>query len=440
MTLLRILKNKGSLFVVVFIFSAIFFLSALLPSSSSSSSKNDTTSTKQALITRNEYSRIKDDSKRRLLYSALGHIRIGYVANRTPDVDTPPLLVMYSCKSSEMQCGGLGKRLVDMAHGYFFSMLVDGTAFTVDMSDPVSFQIYFEATPGYMALQPSQAYYYLDQLDKANEKDDKVRNLTMQTMSLDPDTNYIDHFKPTTRILQTTHWPVDSISSTFQVSSTMKQLRDQYRLGELVDSSQWFWVFNRLLLNPTDWLASQLAPHRLLMGGSIQLGDSLSWQDPRHQLDSPWFRIGLRLDNDDDDDNGTVDCWRGYVEGLCAASKKEQCHLFVSSATSSSLLHQVKQWSSLTVHAVDTSFPLTTIGQQQQPSDTIKKNLFESDEQYLKTAYARPIMDWVILSRMDYLLGSQGDNFIKTAAWAAQVQTDLLTDTSSCLIKPMVEW
>jgi hypothetical protein len=47
----------------------------------------------------------------------------------------------------------------------------------------------------------------------------------------------------------------------------------------------------------------------------------------------------------------------------------------------------------------------------------------------------------VILTRMDYLVGPQADDFIKTAAWAAQVQTDLLMDdTASCQFKPMMDW
>jgi hypothetical protein len=447
MTLLRILKNKSSLYVAVFLCSAIFFLSALLPSPSSSSSKDSTTLANQQQDQRhvnsvNEYSRMKDENKRRLLYSALGHIRIGYVANRTPDVDTPPLLVMYSCKSTLMPCGGWGKRLLDIAHGYYFSMLVDGTAFTVDMSDPTPFQSYFEAVPGYMALQPSQAYYYIDQLDKKNEND-KVRNMTMQTMTLDPATNYVDHYKQQpVRILQTTQWPLDSISTALQTSPSMKQLRDQYRLNEVTDVSQWFWLVNRLLFNPSDWLASQLAPHRLLMGGSISLGDSLSWMDSRNQIDATvaasWFRIGLRLPENDDSDE--TKCWMDHVERLCALSSK-QCHLFVSAPTSR-LLHHVKQYPATTIHtihAVADSFAFTTIGHS--PVDATKKPLFESEDQYLKSAFARPVMDWVILTRMDYLVGPQADDFIKTAAWAAQVQTDLLMDdTASCQFKPMVDW
>ncbi|ORZ09896.1 hypothetical protein BCR42DRAFT_423282 [Absidia repens] len=461
MSLLRIFKSKGNVFIVVFICSVIFFLSALLPSTSSQFKETTQQQGHQSSTpSRNKYSRIKDDKKQQLLYSALGHIRIGYVANRTPDVDTPPLLVMYSCKSPQMPCGSWGKRLLDMTHAYYFSMLVDGTAFTADMSDPVGLASYFKPHPGFMALQPSQAYHYIQQMDD-NERQNKVRNLTMQTMTLDPNINYADHFKQgqtPVRMLQTTQWPEDSITNTFQISTPMKHLRDKYRLNELPETSEWFWLVYRLLFNPSDWLASQLEPHRMLMGGSVTWGESLSLMDPRNQVDatvsSSWFRIGLRLDHPYQSETSAaaaVDCWLKYIDQLCVASKKKQCHLFVSSAIGAAPLEKIKRynkWSlssasstAVVVHTVDDKYAFATMGQDVVDVDQKKKKaLFESDEQHATSLFARQVMDWMILSRMDYLLGSRDDDFIRTAAWAAQVQTDLLMDDTSCQIKPMMDW
>ncbi|KAI8097244.1 uncharacterized protein BX664DRAFT_325895 [Halteromyces radiatus] len=439
--LLRILKSKGNIFTVVFLCTAVYFLAALLPTSNHTALSSQQQQ-QQQVKSINKFSRIKDDQKRQLLYSALGHIRIGYVANRTPDVDIPPLLVMSSCKSALMPCGSWGQRLLDMTSAYFFSMLVDGTAFTMDMTDPLPFQSYFESYPGYMSLQPSQAYYYIRQWEDKGEQD-KVRNITMQMMTLDANTDYKQHFQHV-KILQTTQWPpLNDNIATFGTSSAMKRLRDRYQLNRL-ETSEWFWLVYRLLLNPTDWLATQLEPHRTLMGGSTRWGESLSMTDPRNQVATEvathWFRIGLRLD---DNKEHNVDCWLSYIEGLCDSSGKDQCHVFVS-ATSISLLDQVRRYSwkfpSVTIHTISDAYDFTSIDNEASMIPDKKKKLFESEDQRLKMKFARSVMDWTILTRLDYLLGSEEDTFIKTAAWAAQVQTDLLAESASCQIKSMTEW
>ncbi|CAO3650775.1 unnamed protein product [Cunninghamella echinulata] len=86
------------------------FLSSLLPSSTrntSSSLYKDKSSTPTAtkdIHVKSQHSQLTNE-KLLLLYSALGHMKIGYVTNCTPDIDTPPLTIMYSCKLSLMGCG-----------------------------------------------------------------------------------------------------------------------------------------------------------------------------------------------------------------------------------------------------------------------------------------------------------------------------------------------
>ncbi|KAI9302289.1 hypothetical protein BJ944DRAFT_270172 [Cunninghamella echinulata] len=471
MSLSRIIKNKGILFTITFICTALFFLSSLIPSSTKNSTsslykdKSSTTTATKDIHVKSQHSRLTDE-RLLLLYSALGHMKIGYVTNRTPDIDTPPLTIMYSCKSSLMGCGSFGTRLMNIIQSYYFAMLIEGTAYTTDMSYPVDFNAYFESKPGYMALLPQQIYKYINELQS---KDRQLLNNTMQTMELvspseDQPTafSYRDYYRDQkVSIVQITQWAADSTWSSFHESATFKPLRDKYRLNHFT-TSEWVWLINRLLFHPTEWLTNQLQPHRLLMGGTIGYSESLSLKDPQQQLDSTvittWYRIGVHLDvpaaiYPDEEERikkgkEMISCLLPYIQRLCEIQKEKNnklCHIFVSSTTPFLHNHFQSQFinkkkSFMTLHTIDEQYPFIDLDQPLIDVASSKKSLFESDDHTLKVAYARSVMDWLILSRMDYLLGPEDNELFKTAAWVAQVQTELVSNSHTCQIDLLRDW
>ncbi|CAO3652876.1 unnamed protein product [Cunninghamella blakesleeana] len=477
-------------------YSLIFFIITFTNSNKKFNNKTTTTSSSSStgetpIYVKSLYSRLSDE-KLLLLYSALGHMKIGYVTNCTPDIDTPPLTIMYSCKSDLMGCGSFGTRMMNIIQSYYFAMFLDGTAYTIDMDYPLDFHHYFEAKPGNMALLPQQIYKYIDELDK---KGNHLLNNTMQTMSFinNDDNNdiitttknkkYRDYYlDQKIAIIQVNQWDTMNTWHGLQTIEDFKPLRDKYRLNHLTEKSEWVWLIHRLLFHPTEWLMNQLQPYRLLMGGQIGFGDSLSLKDPQQQLDpnviTSWFRIGLYLDlptssssynnNNNINNNGKnhpylneeeeikngkqmISCWMGYIQRLCEIEKTKRnksCHVFIASKSSFYLdqfRYQFQQRKYtlqplMTIHHLDDSYPFMDLDQPLTDIASSKKSLFETDEHTLKFTYARSIMDWLILSKMDYLLGPEQNDFIKLAAWSAQVQTDLLSNIHSCKTNLFRDW
>ncbi|KAG1548914.1 hypothetical protein G6F49_009759 [Rhizopus delemar] len=339
--------------------------------------------------------------RRQTLASALAHIRVTYSTNRTPEISIPPLLVLYSCKPHQ-QCGTLAERMVDITSAYYYAMLHPDrdAAFAYDMAFPVQFEWYLEPTPGHMAMRTGQAQFYLDRADR-----DEVKHVPI--LSSPPTVEGHQ------RILGTTVW------KSREWNATESPKRGRYGLGHVPDRSDWFFLASRLLFaQPTDWLAEQLGPYRRLMGGKIKLKETMGALDPDNvltpHLTSAWFRLGVCVRRAEE-----VDRMTAHVRRVCP---ERGCHVFVSAA-SAHLLDRVRRGlSGLSVHAVAEGY---AFGDLDRPPQHWK--LFESNEQ-LKKQYARVFMDWLILSRMDYLIGSEEDLFVKTAAWSAQVQTDVLTE------------
>ncbi|KAI8074901.1 hypothetical protein BC940DRAFT_286916 [Gongronella butleri] len=457
---------------LLFVCSALFFLSAFLPNSSVRPSPSAAGGPAAApprlanLVPQppGKHSRFHDLARLRLVYSALGHVRLGYVANRTPDYDTPPLLIIQTCSSAEMHCGTWGQRLLDMMHAYFFSMLTEGSAFAWEITWPLDLNHYFEANPGYMRLPSNHGHQYIRQLGDKGLAHQFARK-GKDVMRVDPETDYVQLYKSEqdkskkVTILETVHWQRDTFAA-LSSSSTMDRLRGKYRLNEL-NQSEWFWIMYRLLLNPNPWLADKLAPYASLMGGSVRLGDSVSLREGGNQVQpeiaSQWFRVGVRV-VDENDVNGSpmddrqISCLWTRIDQLCRESGKPQCHVFLS-ATSADLMARVKNLRpatkpavaakdgdraspSLFIHTLADTFPYTT---WESTSQEVRTGLFGASEDQLKTAYARPVMDWMILSRMDYLVGLDLDDDIKTAAWAAQVNTDLLSK-QTCQFHQLASW
>ncbi|KAG0178444.1 hypothetical protein DFQ28_004446 [Apophysomyces sp. BC1034] len=386
----------------------------------------------------NPFSRLTA-ARQRLLTSVLAHIRTGYVANRTPPDDTPPLLVLYSCASNETKCGTLPERLLSVTSAYFFSMLWNGAAFAFDMRVPVKFEWYFEAVPTYMAMTTVHADIYLKRADATTIlKTDHMKSTALATE------DYMKRFQAEkVKILQTEHW--DNWMA-MRDNPSMSRYRDKYQLNELTAPSDWFWVASRLLFTkPSEWFASHLAPYRNLMGGHIVWSESLSSMNPASMITpiaSGWFRIGVHATQESDEE-----CLALRAANLCVKADKlgKECHIFFSAESRKSLDRLRKALShyrqendrQIEVHAVADRYGFSDLNDS--PKTPGRGSIFMSDEERLKLIYVRTFMDWVILSRMDYLVGQKGDEFLKTAAWSAQVGTDLCSPLT-CKFQPMEEW
>ncbi|KAI8091399.1 uncharacterized protein B0P05DRAFT_527347 [Gilbertella persicaria] len=376
-------------------------------------------------------------TRRQLLISALAHIRLGYVANRTPPYSTPPLLVLYTCKQSTL-CGPLEERLMSITNGYYFSMLQQGSAFAYDMTAPVRFEWFFESMPSYMVMTTDQADYYTQKTELHQLKHEG----SMTSDELKQRNFLQDYERDGTTIVSTTEWQGHWMD--FKLNPSMKALRDKYRLNHLPLASDWFWIVSQLLFSkPSSYLREQLLPYQELMGGKIELSETLSPFDPDHHRMTPafaakhWLRIGLRIKHDE---NSDIPCLANHVANLChRRSQYAACHVFISAPTRplfDKLRIEMKKYN-VNIHAVAEGFEFRELNME----SSSKPNLFEPNQ--LKKSYARTFMDWVILSRMDYLVGQEQDGFLKTAAWAAQVHTDISkhkTDSSHCQIIPMPDW
>lgn len=366
-----------------------------------------------------------------LLISALAHVLASYVANRTPDFDTPPLLVLYTCKH-DSQCGPLEERLASIVNGYLFSALYENgaAAFAVDMDTPVKFEWFFEPTPSYMSMHMGQADFYSSRADPATIK--TVDSISASELS---NVNFADNFRENNvRILRYSH--LDSWKY-MQQNPSLQRHMDQYRLGDL-SVSEGFWLASRLLFHkPSGWLSNHLIPYRDLMGGTL-------YADPLGRFESPvldrWMRIGIHVT-----DSTSARCLASRVASVCSRTQVmgKKCHVFLSAPSSDMIetmraaigKHRQKD-RPIVLHAVADGYDFA-------PSQHQELSLLESEEQHLKMAYARLYMDWIILSRMDYLLGSHGDEYLKTAAWAAQVQTDLVypnDQDDECRIESLQDW
>ncbi|KAI8990141.1 hypothetical protein BDB01DRAFT_780164 [Pilobolus umbonatus] len=405
-------------------------------------------------LTTDSFSRL-NSQRRQLLSSALAHIRLGYTANRTPIYSTPPLLIVYSCKdSSNIHCGTLDERLIDITNSYFFSMLQQGSAFANDMTYPVQFDWYFEALPFYMTMHHEQAEHYLS---KANNSTVKVESISLGSEYLQTESFPDVYTDRNISIVVTPYWQGNWMD--MKANPSLKAQRDKFRLNHITLKSDWFWLSSRLLFSKpaSGWFLTQLEPYRGIMGGKLQSGEGLSPLDPDNSI-SPknnppkWLRIGIRLTKSSTE--GDAFCLASHAANVCSETigksedNERSCHVFLSAPTAKSInilrtaLKRLKQETDqlITIHSVSDQYPyfdLDTLPDAQTPS-----TLYQPAENGLKHQYARTFMDWIILSRMDYLIGHKNDGFLKTAAWAAQVQTDVKvnTDNNSCRIVPLADW
>ncbi|KAI7894611.1 uncharacterized protein EV154DRAFT_498317 [Mucor mucedo] len=369
-----------------------------------------------------------------VLNSALAHIRLGYVANKTPHYSTPPLLVLYSFHHQQDMTKNLDDRLLDITSAYFFSMLQPGSAFAYDMDWPVKFEWFFSSLPEYMSMNTDQANFYKERT-QAHEIMHHLERMTEEELS---NKNFAEEYK-NTKIISTSDWPSTGWMS-LRENGYMKATRDQYRLNHLSQKSDWFWLTSRLLFSrPTGWFSQQLEPYRDMMGGKLEYSENLSPWNPESYKVTPefaakqWLRIGLRVTLESQ-------CLVNHVVNLCKQTNKK-CHVFVSASHRDLLKTARNQMKShrIAVHAVAEGFGFADLNEE--PENNLDHSIFDTDENRLKRDYARTFMDWIILSRMDYLVGQEEDGFLKTAAWAAQVQTDILIkNMTECHIIPMSDW
>lgn len=435
------MRSRGWVLAIVFIVFLYLSFSSL-----NSVAKSRSPRPRNDLIVRREnpFKRLNTT----LLTSVLAHVQVGYVANRTPDFDTPPLLVLYSCHQGGGHCGSLEQRLEGITSAYLFGMLWDGAAVGIDMSAPVKFDWFFEASPRYMVMNPGQIQFYKERADPSTVR---TQHAMLQHDLATKD--YVNEYRSqNVRVLQCGNWDA---WPAMQENPFMKRLRDKYRLEQL-QPSEGFWVAHQLLFSkPNDWLSGHLTPYLDLLGGHMHRDplDVLA-QPPENDNDSilaRWIRIGVRVT----EDNVDYACIATRVASVCSKAQVmgKECHVFISASSQdiieqlrSAIIQHKRKNRPVIVHAVAESYEFTPSSAFSDSQDDA--TLDPSDEPRLKLKYARPVMDWILLSRMDYLVGIHGDDFLKTSAWAAQVETDLYyhpdpsttTQEDQCKIVPMTTW
>ncbi|KAI9472310.1 MAG: hypothetical protein EXX96DRAFT_583600 [Benjaminiella poitrasii] len=440
---LRALKSKSWASLVSLVIITFYLITSWNAASSSSSSSSKTVLlNQQATYIPNTHIH---STRLQVLSSALAHIRLGYVANRTPYYSTPPLLVLYSCHHDQQCKQSFDERMIATVNSYYFSMLQQGSAFAYDMTWPVKWEWYFDPSPAYMSMNSDQANYYVEKAVSHQIKEEAV--LSQHELRQRPFSE--DYSAKQISIVNVGQWEGDWLD--LGQNPSMQSLRDKYRLNHLEYKSEWFWIASRLLFSrPTEGFQRLLEPYSDLIGdkldASIEHLPSLDYtgqvipHETTHKKD--WFRVGLRVDQTPFSDR-YVACLVTHITSICRRYLQKQqssCHVFISAHSRDQLNRlraEFRRHPVVAVHAVAEGYDFIDLNRY-SPSDIEQSG---KDESRLRKKFARPFMDWTILSRMDYLVGFESDQFLKTAAWAAQVRTDVLaTSSDHCQIEPMSDW
>ncbi|KAI9275520.1 hypothetical protein BDA99DRAFT_495683 [Phascolomyces articulosus] len=426
------MRSKGWVFTIIFIFFLYLSFSSL---NSIARSKSQRPNTDIIIQRKNPYRR----SNSTLLTSVLAHIQSGYVANRTPDFDTPPLLVLYSCRKANA-CGTFEERLLSMTTAYLFALVWDGAAFGIDMDAPTKFDWYYEMTLGYMSLNEGQVNFYLDKA----EKEDPSSILDLDKMSAKEleTTDFMTQYRSdNVKILRCGQW--ENWKALLNNPSVWRY-RDKYQLQHLTPPEIFYIVHQILFRKPSHWLAGHLGPYLDLMGGEMYRDPIQKKPTPNESIWNRWMRIGIHMTSDSTQEE--MDCVASRAATVCRSAQVmgKECHVFLSApsqdiiqALQKSIQARSQKERPTIIHAVSESYEFT-------PASTMDEAgpVDPSDEQRVKLIYARSIMDWTILSRMDYLIGGYGDLYLKTAAAGAQVETGVFeyNKEGDCEVVPMEEW
>ncbi|KAI8583365.1 hypothetical protein K450DRAFT_223282 [Umbelopsis ramanniana AG] len=334
----------------------------------------------------------------------IAHLRTKYVANRTPYEDAPPLMILYSC--NKLPCGTWVQRLKDITSAFFLGVSLDGTAYAVDMTAPIRMDWFFEIDPAGSAMTTDQAHHYL-QLHGVSKTSVAVDG-SLDNASLASKDLKAVYQKEGARIVQ-----AQKLGDWHQISKNpvlFKTLKG-YDLQTLTEQ-EWFVVARRFLFaKPSEWFRQVLEPYRSIMGGRVGPPRSLSLNDPDTRLtqeERTLYRIGVHIT-----DPSQAHCLAKYADQVCKKQAGERkCYLFVS-AGNADAMQAMRQ-------AVGDKVTIRTVDSTYEYQDLDKP--FSGSEDDAKVFYARVIMDWTILTTMDYLIGA--DDFIETAAWVAQVPLD----------------
>ncbi|KAI7901616.1 uncharacterized protein BX663DRAFT_513447 [Cokeromyces recurvatus] len=425
-----VLRTRNWVSLITLVLVTIYLICSWTAASSSSSSSS---SSKDVLINQQNIPNDRLTSSRlKILLSALAHIRLGYVANRTPYYSIPPLLIVYSCKRNQT-CGSFDKRMLDVVNSYYFSMLQQGSAFAYDMTWPVKWEWYFESSPSYMAMNSDQAKYYIEKIESSHQL---LQENTLTQLELQQRSFLEDYKRNQVSIVNVRQWQGDWIH--LAQNPSMKPLRDKYRLNHLQQKSDWFWLASRILFSrPTERFAKLLEPYRDLLGERVDMSiKDIPALDNYGQVirtslthKRGWFRIGLRVN-----EKKHVTCLVNHIIHICR--KRQHCHIFISADSRDQLnllRAHFRRSSTVAVHVIAEGYEFINLDHL-----SVDQN---EDQTRLVKKFARPFMDWTILSRLDYLVGFENDQFLKTAAWASQVHTDVISSSfNHCKIAPMTDW
>lgn len=334
------------------------------------------------------------------LNRVIAHLRTKYVPNRTPYEDAPPLMVLYSCNA--LPCGPWAKRLKDITTAFYLAVSLDGTAYAVDMTAPIRLEWYFDTDPAGSVMTTDQAHHYLKLHGKSKTGvaiDGSLNHETLANVDLNSKYRSSD-----IRVLQTRNlgnWM--ELTKNPILSKNLKS----YDLQTLSED-EWFAIARRFLFaKPSEWFRGLLEPYRNIMGGRVDSPRSLSLNDPETlptTEEQTTFRIGVHIT-----DKKHAECFAKQSERICESHAGDRkCYLFISSANAEATQAlRVAAGAKLTVRDVDSSYPYVDLDDP-----------YTGNENNSKIWYARVIMEWTILTRMDYLIGS--DEFTETAAWVAQ--------------------
>ncbi|KAH8555936.1 hypothetical protein BGW37DRAFT_479136 [Umbelopsis sp. PMI_123] len=334
----------------------------------------------------------------------IAHLSTKYVPNRTPYEDAPSLMILYSCNT--LPCGTWVQRLKDITTAFFLGVSLDGTAYAVDMTAPIRLEWFFDIDPAGSAMTTDQAHHYL-QFHGQSKTSVAVDGSLDNTVLANEDLKTL-YQKEGTRIVQTQH--LGNWSQLVKNPVLSKALKS-YDLQTL-NEQEWFVVARRFLFaKPSAWFRQVLQPYHSILGGRIDPPRSLSLNDPdtrQTQEERTLYRIGVHIT-----DPSQAPCLAKYAQHVCKTQAGERkCYLFVSSSNSDSMQAMRKITSDkLTIRTVDATYDYRDLDEP-----------LSGSEEDAKVQYARVIIDWTILTRMDHLIGS--DDFIETAAWVAQVPLD----------------
>ncbi|OAE21103.1 hypothetical protein AXG93_3661s1280 [Marchantia polymorpha subsp. ruderalis] len=322
-----------------------------------------------------------------------------------------PKPIIFDCSSRFQECGGLGDRLKGLASTFYLALLTN-SRFYYHWTFPTDVGNYFMASNSSLSSPARTARSFMGiQYVTMFEWWCMNWHCMVRDIRRTREWNLPKLWHGYSSIISHTnmaYWDV-LIQNPF-LGATARR----YNL-HLLRQDEMFYIFTRLFFTKmTSFMGLALEPYRDLMspssdrvkvGVQLRIGNDTAWHEgPRHSL-------------------AAVGCFVEKAKLKCEEGNRQskECLIFVSTDSQRALELFRARFKLLGISMMATDGPISHID---KPSQSLIRQHFV-DPQSIITEHSRVFMDWILLTKMDYLYISRS-GFSETAAFAGMVPTERL--------------